>query len=656
MTDSPPSRGLAPLWIGLGVLLAALGLAADALGLTAIGGGQGLGLRQLGVLLIGVTLIARQAWRDAARPAPASCLWVMAWLGLLCGFADVAAVWINRHGLGELVHKPAEYLWIMPAAYLALFLTAGLLVALAVRVLPGLVTLPVVVLGPAIFVFWSPTLQFGMLDEIATVVLAVGAATALARVAADRPESFVRFCRTTALGMLAATVAFAAGVAYTERATERAALAALPAAPRAAPNVLLVVLDTLRADHFGSYGYARDTTPRIDQLAAEGVLFEEHWSTAPWTLTSHVSLFTGRYPHETSADWKTPLDDALPTLAEVLSANGYATAGFVGNLFYCGAENGLDRGFSRYDDYLLKWGTLLTTPSLGFQLFGRLVAGPAFVVLRNSAAEINARCLDWIDRREDPERPFFAFLNYFDAHAMYLPPAGYETKYGAPDRELMMRFHSRGWTWSAWDTDQQQAFVDAYDACLRYVDDELAKLLDGLRDRGLLDNTLVIVTSDHGELFGEHNMKEHATSLYLPLLHVPLILWWPGKVPAGRRVDAEVSLVDVPATLLDLVALARPEGMPGTSLQPLWASQPTPIGRSPLVSAVSQGIRIAPALPAAKGDMRSLVESGLHFIVNGDGSEELYDVRADRGQERNLIETRADDAARLRAALERAWR
>ena len=214
------------------------------------------------------------------------------------------------------------------------------------------------------------------------------------------------------------------------------------------PNVLLIVLDTVRADRLSLYGYRRPTSPTLERLARRGVRFDEARATAPWTLPSHASLFTGRWPHELDVNWNTRLGTKFPTLAEYLGSRGYATAGFVANVLYCSYEFGLDRGFTHYEDYVLEPMTplrmcylgdlaLKAVSHLGWRLSASLGVipflphkdSPVWRALNSDpkidAGLINREFLDWLSRRREPGRPFFAFLNYFDAHTGVPASSGY---------------------------------------------------------------------------------------------------------------------------------------------------------------------------------------------------------------------------------------
>jgi len=419
-----------------------------------------------------------------------------------------------------------------------------------------------------------------------------------------------------------------------------------------APNVLLIVLDTVRAKNLGVYGYDRPTTPNLQRLASRGTVFDWPVATAPWTLWSHLSMLTGLYPHQTTADWLLPLEETHPTLAEVLGSQGYASAGIVANTEYVSYETGLDRGFGHYEDYVFSAGEMLQSSTLARTLINhprvRDLVGTHELVGRKRAPDVNRQFLRWMNRRENG-RPFFALLNYYDAHAPYYPPAPFDRKFGGGVvRENPML--DVGWEWS---DEQIQAEVDAYDGAIAYIDHHLGLLFDELEESGEFDNTLIIVTSDHGEEFGEHGLMGHANSLYLPNLHVPLLLSYPGKVPAGQRVTEPVSLKDIPSTVLDLSGTDPKTSLPGSSLARCWSDQNA--RQAPLLSEVNASPWDLPDwYPIAKGDMQSLIDERYHYIKTGDGTEELYAYRTDPDERIDLVAggQGRDELARFRRVLE----
>ena len=274
----------------------------------------------------------------------------------------------------------------------------------------------------------------------------------------------------------------------------------------------------------GLYGHERSTTPNLERLAAKGAWFRHAFSTSSWTLPAHASLFTGRWPHELSAGWKTPLDDREPTLAGRLSSLGYDTAAFVANLDYLGRESGLARGFAHFDDYPLTMrevftryiglGRKLDTLSIALLVDklwgGRTGARPLVPISREHAKrapDIDRAFLNWHSWQRKRDRPFFAFLNYNEAHTPYEVPDDSTSGFGIRpenwhDRLLLHK-------WITHDRPELslrdiQMANDLYDDCIAYLDRRLGALLDELGRHSVLDDTMVIVTSDHGEHLGDH--------------------------------------------------------------------------------------------------------------------------------------------------------
>lgn len=455
------------------------------------------------------------------------------------------------------------------------------------------------------------------------VLLAGGAAVQASRLMNTHKLSLARGCRLTLPWLLFLGVGSAAWGLGIPRILEARGRSALPIPRPGAPNVLLIVLDTVRAESLSAYGFKEPTSPWLEQFARSAVTFNHALSTSPWTLPAHATLFTGRAPHELSADWESALDHTYPTLAEIFAARGYLTGGFVANYDYASGRTGLDRGFLSYDDHTAIKniaGHTYDSRSRTSSSFGRLGTSRVRRILDNlghkNAPALNREFLKWLTRRE--ERPVFAFLNYYDAHSPYRSPNSYDAK-----------FRSDG-------DPRTQARLDAYEGCIAFLDDQLRDLFRELEQQGFLRNTLVVITSDHGEQFGEHGLARHGNSLYRPVLEVPLMIALPESVPGGTRVDNAVSIQDVPSTIVDLAGITLPERMPGHSLKRFWADQ-TGHTAQPVLSQVSAAIRQPRWLNSA-GPMVSVVENGLHYIKNfGRNKEELYDFINDRGELRNLV-------------------
>ena len=379
--------------------------------------------------------------------------------------------------------------------------------------------------------------------------------------------------------------------------------AAAPLPPPGSPNVILIVMDTVSARHLSLHGYNRATSTTLVELAERGIRFDLALAAASWTLPSHATMFTGRWMHELGVGWFTPLDDKHPILAEFLGARGYATAGFVANTPYCGSDSGLARGFSQYHDFVFPEFTAFRMTAL----VSRALQGTQSIVTfledslevtwvrrylqhvwrrfdgdRKTAATVNREFLDWLSRRPLPQRPIFAFLNYYDAHVNYELPLGSYYRFGSAPKDKRQRTLIEHW----WDLDktrlspQDLAFaVSAYDDCIADLDEQIGKLVDKLRKRGFLERTWLIIASDHGESFGEHaGVFCHGTSLYQTELHVPLLIIPPGGAATRRVVTEAVSLRDVAATIVDVAGQRAGSPFPGKSLARFWNE---PIETSP---------------------------------------------------------------------------
>ena len=575
---------------------------------------------------------------SSMSPAPAQRLTPRAILllgfsaGLLTGLLEALVLLSRRLVLGRLVHVSAHFGWMAPVGDLVLFAVPVLGLALLARLWPRLIPARLVFFLLAFMGFSALLFMEPGFHKVAVLALSAGLAWQAARMLSPRTEVWERKSGMVLTTLATGVALIAAGTVGVQILRERGAVGNLPAVTGDCPNVLLIILDTVRAKSLSLYGYHRDTSPALTRLAARGVRFERAFSTAPWTLPSHASLLTGDYPHQLSADWIEPLDRKVPTLAERFAARGYVTGGFVANVGYLSWEFGLNRGFAHYEDYLFRPRDILEATSIGRQLdYSYLVRDLLRTdqhLVRIDAPSISRRFLNWVDQRGS--RPFFAFLNYYDAHGPYLPPEPWDRRFGAPrqdNRSTLHRFLSRPFG------SLPQAVVDRemeqYDGALAYLDDQIGKLIEELDRRHLLDHTIVLLTADHGEEFGEHGMFDHGNSLYRPSVQVPLLVAYRGVVPQGGKVDQPVTLRDVAATLADLAGL--PGGVPGSSLARFWLETDSvqPRTESPVISEVSKGIRTPPWYPVSKGDMRSLVQRGQRYILDGDGREELFGLSDD---------------------------
>jgi arylsulfatase A-like enzyme len=562
------------------------------------------------------------------------------------------------HPAGRLDMLSRHFVWAGPLSNLVFLLVIGAIGALGVRIWPralgwfGPRVLCALTILPALMVA-VPSIY-----PQAWMLLAFGIAVQLVPRLARSMRRPGRWLLLSFSVMVIAVTGLAAALFASDWAKDLHARSR-PMPPQGTPNVLLVVLDTVRADHLSLYGYHRPTTPNIDRLAARGIRFDEVRASAPWTLASHATMFTGRWPHELGAQWVTPLSARGPvTLAEYLGSHGYRTAGFVGNVGYCSYATRLDRGFVYYEDYVLPRLAALRTAGLveyAIRTFIRwtdeIESGPIRALRiavfqcfdvdqRKHAGSVNRSFIDWLSRSLAPRRPFFAFLNYIDAHAAYTPPPGAIHRFGSYPKTNDQKWivYQR---WPELDKsllrkDLIDLACDAYDDCLGYVDDQIGWLVGELARRGELDRTMLIITSDHGEGFGEHDLFDHGESLYRTEIRVPLVIVPPGGWDAPAAIRQTVSLRDLPATIVELVGLAQGSPFPGSSLVSVGRDQSPSVGpgRDDLVlselPAPNPANPNAGRSPAYRGPLISIAEGDFVYIRNEkDGEEQLFDIRDD---------------------------
>lgn len=380
-------------------------------------------------------------------------------------------------------------------------------------------------------------------------------------------------------------------------------------------NVLFIIVDTLRADHMGCYGYEWNTSPNLDQLAGEGVLFKQAISQAPWTLPSVASIYTGRLPTSHLAGMKKGNSQAKltrqPNFVELLRENGFYTAGLATNA-YLSKDFGMDQSFDAH-----------------------------YYRYKVDAEHVSDLFCQWLD--ENADKKFFFLLHYFDPHQPYemkqdfLPLAG-NPAYRSQEQELE---RYRGDC-----TKGQTRVVTAYDSEIAFADAQIERVFAKLRELGLFENTLIVFVSDHGEEFREHGGIDHGHSLYDELLHVPLIFRFPSRLPKGKRIGAQVRLVDILPTVFDVVGMDFDTvNSSGTSLLSLMVGQTTESR-----DAVSEFL--------IRGSERKGIRSGRYkLIFSPDGGEiELYDILADPCETANLAESmpeiRDTLMSKLRAELD----
>lgn len=568
------------------------------------------------------------------------------WFGLVAGLVEGVLLYaLQRYDAlkGQITYLGSDWqvLWVAPIFDALFFLLAGLFLAVAGQFPPQKFAKRIVyfVFCFLLFFDWLIIYLSGRLSPVATGVLAAGIAYQVSMVIYEREKRFVPFIQRSFKVLAGVTVALLVIIQGGFWIQERVAVGNLPEAKVDSPNVLLIVVDTLRADHMSLQGYERETDPTMKRIASEGVMFENAYATSSWTLTAHASLFTGRWPYEHKADGGRDLDETYPTIAEALTARGYRTGAFNGNFETVTKRWGFARGFVHFEDYYQ------TPPQLAVSsLYGRFleyyalhkVFNMEFSIDRRWAPSVNQSALDWID--QDSHKPFFVFINYYDVHAPYI----------SPERARFSEFENPGglvntdWTtadiYNPKTPEQVQGEIDAYDGGIYYTDQQIDWLLKELDTRGVLDNTIVMITSDHGELFGEHGLWEHHNSLYKPVIHVPMIIWRPGSVPQNLRIDTPVSNVALPATILDLLGEPEQSQFPGPSLAELWRDPSSAVKFPDPIAEMAQSSWVNPNHLAISGDMFSVISPEWQYIEHSKLGVELYDMENDPDQLNNVAE------------------
>ena len=431
----------------------------------------------------------------------------------------------------------------------------------------------------------------------------------------------------------------------------------------ARPNIILLVLDCARAQSLSCYGYPRETTPNIDRLAEDGVVYENAFSPANWTIPSHASMFTGTYPSEHRVSGRgLRLDRQFITLAQVLKAQGYETVGFTANSLVSRITD-LDRGFDRIRD--VTWLLDRPNPSLVTTIIDRLYAKLTWRRYDYGARRVNRLIRGWLSRREASGPPFFLFVNYLETHLKYDPPGKFKLLFqpqGVTHRRIR-RVPQRPWDYmsGALEVSEEdfKILTALYDAELRYADYRVGQLVEFLQARSLMDNTVLVVTSDHGENVGDHGLMDHQFSVYNSLIHVPLIVRYPEAFPPGQRITEIVQTLDIFPTLMDLLGIDDEDAW--NQVQG-WSILPNRVRQRPQF-AVSEDL--APQmwlLNTVQGanerglqhdrQLRAYITLAHKYIWASNGQEELYDWTVDPGEMNNLINDEPGIAGALRSRLD----
>ena len=416
------------------------------------------------------------------------------------------------------------------------------------------------------------------------------------------------------------------------------------------PNVVLVVLDTVRADHLSVYGYGRRTSPHLEALARHATVYQRAYAPSNATLPSHASLFTGLWPsvhgaHADNGGWR-ELDASTVTLAQRLTERGYATISIAANYNFLSHGFGLDRGFQYVDARPPEWTPFGNPPPYTLRAgLARLIDWSGGFsrehLLKRTASEVTDAGIAMVERLRQQSRPFLLFLNYMDAHSLCIPPEPFASMFPEQRRDLPLGlFNQRleafhGGVPARVPAGERQFFLAQYDRAIAYEDAEIGRLVQALGDRGLGSNTMIIVTSDHGETFGERGIIGHGTSTYDDQTRVPLIVKLPGQSAS--------SLVKEPTTTM----MVHDWILAAAGLGEVREAQP--------VVAEAFPFDVPPAMqPLVRGG-RAIIEGRYKLITKTSSQPELYDLVDDPLEEHDLASSPAGLAMRapLEARLQR---
>ena len=376
-------------------------------------------------------------------------------------------------------------------------------------------------------------------------------------------------------------------------------------------NVVIITIDTTRADHLGCYGHPRSKTPHIDALAAEGVLFENAYTPVPITLPSHSTIMTGKVPftHGIRDNALFVLTEEQTTLAEILQKRGYSCGAAIGS-FPLLSRFGISQGFEFYDEQLGK----------EFEdLYGnRVIRKQRLFFDERKAALVNESAFPWLEKNSSD--PFFLWLHYFDPHHPHEAPPPYSYQFAS----------------------------DPYLGEIAYSDECVGQVVSKLKELGVYEDTLIIVTSDHGEGNGQHNEPTHSFLAYNSTLHIPLVIKMPGGA-AGRRIAPRVGTVDLVPTILNRIGIDADEDLQGKSLLPFLDPSNEEFSDAPPATLYAE--TLSPRLSHGLGEIRALYDGDFKYLHGP--RKELFDIESDPGELKNLIQKKPGIASRMRGKLEK---
>jgi arylsulfatase A-like enzyme len=428
-------------------------------------------------------------------------------------------------------------------------------------------------------------------------------------------------------------------------------------------NILLIVIDTLRQDHVSPYGFRKNTTPFLDAFAKEAVQYQNAISQSPWTTPSHAALFTGQYPSKNGVDGRNihlPSDET--TLADVLSRNGYQTAGFINNV-YIRRQTGLGQGFHVYEEF---WGRNKGSSILLLLEFIEAKIRPR---TDKGAAQTNQAVTNWLEHDWNTQNPFFLFVHYMEPHALYgstkeylheFLPSGVSADQARKVNQDPELYICDRLQMSDSDFEILRAL---YDSDIRYLDQKIGELLDLFRKQKLMENTIVIVTADHGENFGEHHLMSHELSVYDTLLKVPLFIRFPNGSNRDSHINTPVQLIDIFPSLLTFLHIdSHGLMLQGSSLlhnsnQDRKESYSfAEYNNSRAVDKIRRrfGSGLKPNPLYQPKILKTVRSSDWKFVWGTDGTRELYSLIEDPDENFNVFQTKPQEAQQMELVL-RKW-
>jgi len=430
------------------------------------------------------------------------------------------------------------------------------------------------------------------------------------------------------------------------------------------PNIILISIDTLRADHLSCSGYQRNTTPNIDALAKDGIRFTDASSTAVWTPPCHASILTGVYPNAHGVLDQNKLNRNVPTIAELLRDNGYQTAGFVNNS-QVGELVGLNRGHEHFTEV---WKGYAKSEIVAHLLHK---SKKAFGYADHGAAKTNNYVFDWLYSGREKDKPFYLFVHYIDPHNPLRAPKPFLYKYlsKALRKKVNMEkvwsvaenpliCHSDGLRLSE---DEIEALTALYDEEIAYIDAMVGRLMALVAGMKLVEDTIVILTADHGEHLGERQKYSHVASLYQPILNIPLIISRVGEKMSAKVVQAPVQHIDIVTTIAKQANVQLPENIPYTGLDLLgdWSNQNSQRmlfaeweGRVPyFVQGRSTSAEAHENYEFMRKKMWMCRQGQLKLITDGE-NHELFDLAKDPCEENNIAAEQQENVNQLKSAID----